>query len=122
MAESTMLDDKSLIRILLGVVIGGVITVFAGFNGFGWTFESTAKEMAKNSASAVVVEALAPICADNFQRAADASKNKLALMKMNSSEQASFIAQGGWAKFPGNDRADKSAIAEACAKMISALK
>src|SRR5207237_5849591 len=33
MAESTMLDDKSLMRILLGVVIGGVITAFAGFNG-----------------------------------------------------------------------------------------
>ena len=122
MAQSTMLDDKSLMRILLGAVIGAAITVFLGFNSFGWMFESTAKQMAKNSASAAVVEALAPICAEKFQAATDASKNKLALMKLNSSEQASFIERGGWAKFPGNDSSNNAAMAEACAKIIGAPK
>jgi len=122
MENSTMLDDKSLLRILLGVVIGGAAMAFVGFNGLGWTFESTAKEIAKASASAAVVEVLAPICADKFQNAADASKNKIALLKINSSEQASFIAQGGWAKFPGNNTSNNTAVADACAKMIGALK
>jgi hypothetical protein len=122
MAESTMLDDKSLMRILLGAVIGGAVTMFVGFSGFGWTFEGTAKDMAKHSAAAAVVEALAPICADNFQHAADATKNKVALMKINSSEQATFIEQGGWAKFPGSNSSNSPAVAEACAKIVGAAK
>lgn len=118
-----MLDDKSLMRILLGAVIGGAITIFVGFNGFGWTFESTARNTARNSANAAVIEALAPICADNFQHAANASKNKLALMKISSSsDQSSFIEQGGWAKFPGNNSSNNTAVADACAKMINAPK
>ena len=95
---------------------------FVGFNGLGWMLESTAKEIAKTSASAAVVEVLAPICAEKFQTAADASKNKVALLKINSTEQASFIAQGGWAKFPGNNTSNNAAVADACAKMIGALK
>ena len=122
MAESTMLDEQSLLRIMLGAVIGGAITAFAGFSGFGWTFESTAKELSKHSANAAVVEVLAPICADNFQHAADAAKNKLALMKINSAEQASFIEQGGWAKFPGNNSSNNPAVADACAKIVGAAK
>jgi len=117
-----LLDDKSLLRILLGVVIGCAIATFVGFSGLGWTLESKAKDMAKANASAAVVEALAPICAEKFQSSADASKNKAALMKINSSEQASFIAQGGWAKFPGNNTSNNTAVADACARMISALK
>ena len=122
MADSTMLDDKSLIRILLGAVIGGVITGLVGFSGFGWKFESSAKDMAKQSASAAVVEVLAPICADNFQHAADATKNKATLMKANASEQGAFIVQGGWAKFPGNNSSNNPAVAEACAKLLEAAK
>ena len=122
MENSTMLDDKSLLRILLGVVIGGATMAFVGFNGLGWTFESTAKEIAKTSASAAVVEVLAPICADKFQNAADATKNKIALLKINSTEQASFITQGGWAKFPGNNTSNNTAVADACARMIGAIK
>lgn len=122
MADSTMLDESSLKRILLGAVIGGVVTALVGFSGFGWTFESTAKEISKHNAAAAVVEALAPICAENFQHAADATKNKAALMKVNSSEQASFIEHGGWAKFPGNNSSSNPAVADACAKIVGATK
>jgi hypothetical protein len=122
MADSTMLDENSLKRILLGAVIGGVITALVGFSGFGWTFESTAKEMSKNSVNAAVVEALAPICADNFQHAADATKNKVALLKVSSAEQAAFITQGGWAKFPGSTTSGDSRVADACAKIVGTAK
>ena len=123
MADSTMLSDDSLKRILLGAVLGGVITTLVGFSGFGWTLDSAAKELSKRSASAAVVEVLAPICADKFQHAADASQNKVALMKVNSAEQATFITQGGWAKFPGNNSASSdAAVADACAKIVGAAK
>jgi len=122
MANSSMLDEDSLKRIVLGAFIGGVITAFAGFSGFGWTFDNTAKEMAKKSANEAVVGALAPICADNFQHAADAPKNRIELMKLSSSEQGAFIEKGGWATFPGSNSAINPAVVEACAKTLSALK
>jgi hypothetical protein len=118
--SKAMLDDYSLKRILLGAAIGGVITVFVGFNGLGMMSENSAKEMAKKSANAAVVEALAPICVDKFQHAADATNNNVALMKISSSEQGSFIEKGGWAKFPGSNASNTSAVAEACAKMLGA--
>ena len=122
MAQSSMMDEDSLKRILLGVVIGGAITAFAGFSGFGWTFESTAKEMAKKSANEATVGALAPICADKFQHASDATKNKVDLMKASAAEQGKFIEKGGWATLPGSNSANNSAVAEACTKIISPLK
>ena len=85
------------------------------------TTENTAKEMAKKSANAAVVEALAPICVDKFLRAVEAAKNKVELMKVSSSDQGSFIEKGGWATLPGNSSANGPAVAQACAK-CSALK
>jgi hypothetical protein len=122
MEKPSILDDDSLKRILLGVIIGAALTVFAGFQGLGWTLEKTAKDMAKKSASAAVVEALAPICVDKFQHATNATKNQADLMKVSSAEQASFIQQGGWATLPGGSSASSPAVAEACAKMLAALK
>jgi hypothetical protein len=120
--KSSMLDEDSLKRILLGAVIGAVIIPFAGFSGFGWTFESTAKEMAKKIANEAVVAALAPICADNFQHAANAKQNKADLMKVSSSLQGAFIEKGGWAILPGSNSVNDPAVAEACAKMLDGLK
>ena len=73
-------------------------------------------------ASAAVIEALAPICVDKFQHAADADKNKVELQKANSSDQIVFIEKGGWAAMPGNSSSNNAAVAQACAKMLSTLK
>ena len=116
MTPSSIMEEDSLKRILLGVVIGAVITMLAGFHTMGWTTENTAKEMAKKSANAAVVEALAPICVDKFLRAVEAAKNKVELMKVSSSDQGSFIEKGGWATLPGNSSANGPAVAQACAK------
>src|ERR1700675_1217364 len=103
MANPSMMDEDSLKRIILCVVIGAVIITLAGFSSLGWTFDSTAKEMAKKSANEAVVAALAPICADNFQHAANATQNRVDLMKVNSSLQGAFIEKGGWATLPGSN-------------------
>jgi hypothetical protein len=122
MANSSMLDEDSLKRIVLGAVIGAAISTFAGFSGFGWTLDGTARELAKKSANEAVVGALAPICADNFQHAANAAQNKINLMKVAQAEQAVFIAKGGWATLPGSNSTVNPAVAEACAKMLNTLK
>ena len=123
MEKPSLLDEYSLKRILLGAVIGAAITTFVGFNALGLMFEGTAKELARNTANAVVVEALAPICAENVQRAANATKVRDDLMKASASEQVSFIEKGGWAKFPGNTGTSNSAaVAGACARLLVAPK
>ena len=116
-----MLNDASLLRIGIGAVLGACVTAFIGFTSLGWTMESKAKDLAKTTANAAVIEALAPICADRFRRSTEASKNTGDLMKVSSAEQGSFIEKGGWAKF-GNNTSNNSAIAEACAKIIGAPK
>src|SRR5437879_958937 len=88
-------------RILQGIAIGAIATMVIGFNWGGWTLGSTAKEMAQQGAHAAVVEALAPICADRFQRAAEAPANLVELKKVNTWQQDTFIEKGGWATFPG---------------------
>jgi hypothetical protein len=44
----------------------------------------SAKELADNAASSTVVAAIAPVCADQFQRSADAAVNLTALKKTDS--------------------------------------
>lgn len=120
--SKAMLDEYSLKRLLLGAVIGAAIAAFVGFNGLGLMFESKAKDLATSAANAAVVQALAPICAANFEHATNATKNKSELIKVSATEQTSFIEKGGWAKFPGGNSSNSSAVAEACARLLLAAK
>jgi hypothetical protein len=67
------------------------------------------------------VAALAPICVDKFRHSADAKANLIELMKVSSWQQGSFVEKGGWATLPGSDPAN-SAVAQACANLLTSLK
>ena len=82
---------------------------------------STAKTLADNTASSAVVAAIAPICADQFQRSADAANNLTALKKTDSWQQAAYVEKGGWAVMPGSKAAD-SGVSQACAALLSSVK
>jgi hypothetical protein len=117
MQVPSILHGDSLKRLLQGAFIGFLATVIIGFGWGGWTLGSTAKEMA----GAALVSALAPICVDKFQNAAEAAANLAELRKVSSWQRASFVEKGGWATLPGSDSAN-SAVAQACAKMLDNLK
>src|SRR4029453_8979173 len=114
----SILQGPSLTRLLQGAAAGAVVTLIVGFNWGGWMLESTAKQITEKSAKAAVVAVLAPICVDKFQHTAAASANLIELKKVSSWQQGSFIEKGGWATLPGSDSAN-SAVAEACANMLS---
>ena len=116
----SMLKGDSLIRLMQGAFGGIVATAFVGFNWGGWTLESTAKEMAATSANAAVVAALAPICADKFRQAANASFNLVELKQVNSWMQDSYIEKGGWATFAGVNSPERG-VAQACANLLTNL-
>lgn len=121
MALPSTLQGESLKRLLQGIAVGAVATMVVGFYWGGWTLERTAKDMAQKNATSAVVAALAPICVDKFQHAADSPANLVELKKINSWQQGSFVEKGGWATFPGTTAPD-TAVARACAEMIANLK
>ena len=116
-----ILQGESVKRLLQGAFVGFAATAIIGFTWGGWTLGKTAKEMADKSAATAVVAALAPICADKFQHAADAAANLTELKKVSSWQQGSFVEKGGWATLPGSDPAN-SAMAQACASLLTSLK
>jgi len=116
-----ILEGESLTRLVQGAVAGVVATLIIGFTWGGWVTGGTAKEMTQKSASSALVTALAPICVDKFRHSPEAAVNLAELKKVNSWQQGTFITKGGWATMPGSTEAN-SAVAEACANMLSALK
>ena len=121
MEMPAILRGDSLTRLLQGAAAGAVATLVIGFYWGGWVTGGTAKEMVQQSTSSAVVTALSPICVDKFQQSTGATANMAELKKVSSYQQGSFIEKGGWATLPGNDNAN-SAVARACAEMLSNLK
>jgi len=106
-----------LTRLLQGTAAGAVATIVIGFSWGGWTLGSTAAKQVKNAEQASIVRVLAPICADKFQRSADASANLDVLKKADSWTRDEIIEKAGWTTFPGSEPDRK--VAEACANLLS---
>jgi hypothetical protein len=104
-----------------GAAGGAIALAIVGFTWGGWVTGGTAELKAKQRAEQAVVTALAPVCADKFRQQADAGANLVALQKVNSWQQGSFIEKGGWATMPGSTSPD-SAVARACADMLGQTK
>jgi hypothetical protein len=116
-----ILQGESITRLLQGAAVGAVATLVIGFYWGGWVTGGAAKEMVQKSTSTALVTALAPICVDKFQHAADAAANLTELRKVSFWQQSSFVEKGGWATMPGSDVAN-SAVAQACANLLTAVK
>lgn len=115
-----ILKGESLTRLLQGAVAGAVIVLVLGFGWGGWQLQSKAEKMADAAVTRAVVAALAPICVEKFQHASDSQATLVKLKATDSWKQDAFVADGGWATFPGNE--PNRNVAEACAKVLSELK
>jgi len=107
---------------LWGIAGGAVVLAIIGFTWGGWVTGGKAEADAAQRANAAVVVALAPVCVDRFQHAADVSANLEALKKVDSWSQGDFVEKGGWAAVPGsNSPAQVSAVAKACASLLASV-
>jgi len=105
---------------LWGIVGGAIAAAIVGFSWGGWVTGGKAEADATQRANGAVVVALAPVCVERFQRAADVSANLAALKKVDSWSQGDFIEKGGWATAPGSKAPDQlSAVAKACALLLA---
>ena len=105
---------------LWGMVGGAIAAAIVGFSWGGWVTGGKAEADATQRANGAVVVALAPVCVERFQRAADVSANLAALKKVDSWSQGDFVEKGGWATVPGSKAPDQvSAVAKACALLLA---
>ncbi len=119
MPTSAWHQGESLKRLLQGAAVGVVATLAIGFGWGGWMLGSSAKTLADSTANSAVVAAIAPICADQFQRSADAANNLTELKKTDLWQQAAYVEKGGWAIMPGSKAAD-SGVPHAAASIVAA--
>jgi hypothetical protein len=104
---------------LWGVAGGAIALAIAGFTWGGWVTGGKADADATQRASSAVVVALAPVCVERFNHAADAGANLAALKKVDSWSQGDFVEKGGWATIPGsNSPTQVTAVAQACASLL----
>ena len=105
---------------LWGIVAGAIALAVLGFGWGGWTTGGKAEASARIRADDAVVVALAPVCVDRFQRAADASTNLLELKKADAWSRGTFVEKGGWATMPGTQTPERvTAVARACADLLA---
>jgi hypothetical protein len=99
--------------------VGAIATLVIGFNWGGWNLGSTVEQKVEEARQTAMVVALAPICADKFERAAKGDKGLvLDLGQVSSWQRGEHLMKARWANFVGQESAD-SAVAEQCADMLS---
>ena len=104
---------------LYGVAAGAAALAIVGFAWGGWVTGGTARQMVETASQTATVAALAPICADKFERAANANQGLIdKIGAVNSWERDSHLMKAGWATFPGGAEPDTN-VAQACANLLS---
>ncbi len=108
----------NIVHLICAMVFGAAITLAIGLGSHVLTTSSDASRMASEMARYAREEALAPICADKFNKDAAASLDEL--KKISSRwEQGEFIARGGWAILPGTGQYPFAGVAHRCAVLLT---
>lgn len=103
--------------------MGVIGTLVIGFGWGGWHLSGTVEQKVETASQTAMVAALAPICADKFQRAANADNGLVVkLTAVDAWQRDAHLMKAGWATFPGGAEPE-TAVAEACAGLLNkALK
>ena len=120
---SPFVDGDSPKRLFQGLAVGVIGTLIIGFGWGGWNLGGTVDQKVETASRTSMVTALAPICADKFERAAKADNDLVVKLNAVSSWQRDdHLMKAGWATFPGGAEPDRG-VASACATLLNtALK
>ena len=120
---SPFVDGDSPKRLFQGLAVGVIGTLIIGFGWGGWNLGGTVDQKVETASRTSMVTALAPICADKFERAAKADNDLVVKLNAVSSWQRDdHLMKAGWATFPGGAEPDRD-VANACAELLNtALK
>ena len=93
---SPFVEGDSPKRLFQGLAVGVIGTLIIGFNWGGWNLESTVEEKVETASRASMVTALAPTCADKFERAAKADNDLVVkLTAVSTWQRDDFLMKAG---------------------------
>ena len=121
---SSFVEGDAPKRLFQGLAVGVIGTLIIGFNWGGWNVAGTVAEKVETASRTSMVTALAPICADKFERAAKADNDLVVkLAAVDSWMRDDHLMRAGWATFPGGGADPDRGVASACADLLNtALK
>jgi len=102
---------------LWGAAGGAALVAAIGFLWGGWVTAGTALEMARKSADRAVVDRLAAICVDQFNRDPQKRDKFRILEGKGSWKRREYVEKQGWATMPGEDE-PASRVGSKCAELI----
>lgn len=108
---------KTIGAYLWGAVGGAVALAVVGFGWLGWVTGGSAAATAAAAARDAKVAALAPICAERFQRQADAPARIASLNTASTWERGTVIEKSGFATMTGSKSPDPD-VARACVEIL----
>ena len=115
---SPFVDGDSPKRLFQGLAVGVIGTLIIGFGWGGWNLGGTVDQKVETASRTSMVAALAPICADKFERAAKADNDLVVkLTAVSSWQRDDHLMKAGWATFPGRTEPDRG-VASACAELL----
>ena len=116
---SPFVDGDSPKRLFQGLAVGAIGTLIIGFGWGGWNLGGTVDQKVETASRTSMVTALAPICADKFERAAKADNDLVVkLTAVDSWQRDDHLMKAGWATFPGGAKPDRY-VADACANLLN---
>ena len=106
-------------RLTQGLVVGAIATMIIGFGWGGWHLGSTVEEKVEAASTTAMVAALAPICANRFEKASMTDKTLVAALgAVDSWQRDEHMMKNGWATFSGASEPNR-VVAEACATLLN---
>jgi hypothetical protein len=103
---------------LQGLAVGAIVTLAIGFNWGGWQLGGAVDKRVDAANQTAMVAALAPICAERFEQAADTDKGLVVeLNEIDSWLRRRHLVEAGWATFPGGAEPNDN-VAQACATLL----
>ena len=113
---------KEVIKPLVGGIAIGAIVLLIVIFWTGWVVTSSKAEVqGKDMAKAAVIEALVPICVEQFAQDPNKAERLEALKEKSSYQRDNYVEEVGWATMPAAESPVRG-VADACAKRILELK
>lgn len=106
---------------LWGAFGGAIVLAIVGFAWGGWVTGGTAQQLAAQTAEAAVLDRLAPICVEQFNRDSAKDEKLIELKEIDSWKQGDYVQNQGWATMPGEKDPDRM-VARKCVDLLSRLE
>jgi len=112
---------KEVIKPLVGGIAIGAIALLIVIFWTGWVVTSSkAESQGEQMATEAVIEALAPICVEQYLKDPNKAERLEALKEKSSYQRDDYVREIGWATMPGAESPVRG-VADACAIQIIGL-